>query len=162
MTRTYVDDDGFMVVASDNDVYAPQNNHPIPAAPAATKPSEKLVVGDVVIVGGRPERIVAIRPYEDRTAPSIIGLAEFSRGAPAILWRNVSWSLAVAPDEIRSQRDELLALLKEVVPFLADHAEDMADFAAQCPSDPDGPGAARTATARVERVKAAIARAEAK
>lgn len=127
-----------------------------------TKRSSELVVGDVVIVDGAPARIVAIRPYEDRTAPSIIGLVEFSRGAPSVLWREVSWTLAVDPDEIRSQRDELLALLKEVVPFLADHAEDMADLAAQWPDNPDGPGAARTAAARVERVRAAITKAESK
>lgn len=55
---------------------------------------------------------------------------------------------------------DLLEVLKESLPFLRDHAEDMADFAAQWPADPDGPGAAAKAADRVKRAEAAIAKAE--
>ena len=58
---------------------------------------------------------------------------------------------AAAPD--------LLAALEDALPFLQDHAEEVKNLAASWPENPDGPGAAATAARRVERARAAIAKA---
>lgn len=61
---------------------------------------------------------------------------------------------------VTAQRDELLAVLEDAVPFLQDHAEEMKDLAASWPENPDGDGAAATAQARVDRARAVIAKAK--
>lgn len=66
-------------------------------------------------------------------------------------------------DEARSQRDaalascaEMRAALESGLPFLDDHAKEMADLAAGWPENPDGPGAAATAQRRVDSARKAL------
>lgn len=51
---------------------------------------------------------------------------------------------------------EMRAVLESALPFLDDHAKDMADLAAGWPENPDGPGAAATAQRRVDSARKAL------
>lgn len=102
------------------------------------------------------------KPYT--SADEVIGHdsmgGEFVRG-----WLDTARIRATveALERVTKERDtalvacaEMRAVLESALPFLDDHAKDMADLAAGWPENPDGPGAAATAQRRVDSARKAL------
>ncbi len=117
-----------------------------------TQPTIKDAVVDLV----RLVRLARRETHEARTQLNASRAAEEAH-------RGIRAETLKANENLQAERDaalaacaEMRAALESALPFLDDHAKDMADLAAGWPENPDGPGAAATARNRVERVRSIL------